>query len=92
MNNRDRLIDCLAAVFPSLDREQIPFVTVASVKDWDSLTFVNIIALVQEEYGVDITPDDFDEISSFDLILDAVAKKSKVTQGGGLVHGPARQS
>ncbi len=78
---RDRLIECFAVVFPHLERREIPRATMASVGEWDSLASVNIITVVQEEFGIQIAPEDFDSFASFDLIHDLVERNLDVSRG-----------
>ena len=52
----DRLVTCFAAVFPHMSRGEIPSAATATIEEWDSLAGVTLIALIQEEFGVEIPP------------------------------------
>ncbi len=54
-----RLQKCFSAVFPDLPPDIIPGATPSSVKTWDSVATVTLLAVVEEEFGVAI---DIDEL------------------------------
>ncbi len=66
---RERLSQCVAAVFPDLTPQEIPVASVASVSNWDSMATVTLHTLVQEEFGIEIDPDDLEQFVSYELIL-----------------------
>ncbi len=72
---REHLIDCFAAVFPDLAAGEIPHASVASVGSWDSLATVTLMGVLEEEFGVQVSPDDLPQLASFDLTLDYVKEK-----------------
>lgn len=72
---RARLIDCFAAVFPDLSPGEVPQASVASVGSWDSLATVNLMGVLEEEFGVQVSPDDLPQLTSFELTLDYVKDK-----------------
>jgi acyl carrier protein len=72
---RDRLIEAFAAILPDLPRDEIPLASPNSVGEWDSLATVNLIAVLAEEFGVAISPDEYDNLGSFDLVLELLERK-----------------
>ena len=64
-----------SAVFPHLGPEEVPLATTSSVGEWDSLATLNLIAVIQEEFGVEIEPEDFENFVSFELVLDLLERK-----------------
>lgn len=66
---RDRLIQCFAAAFPELHGERIPLASMETTAGWDSLAVVTLVALVEEEFGVDVAPTDLERFASFEEIL-----------------------
>jgi len=78
-DTRDRLIQCFAAVFAQLDESEIPRATKFSVGAWDSLANFSLMTVVEEEFSVRIEPEDLDRFVSFDLILDYLEQKSRVS-------------
>jgi acyl carrier protein len=72
----DRLVRCFASVFPSLSPEQIYTASTESVEAWDSLAAVTLIAVIQEEFGVDFDLPDLSELTSFEAFRTYLAGKS----------------
>jgi acyl carrier protein len=72
----NRLVNCFATVFPELDRQEIPSVAIGSLASWDSLAGITLISVVEEEFGVSISPDDMADLISFELILDYLRASS----------------
>jgi acyl carrier protein len=66
----NRLINCFAVVFPELHRQEIPSVATASLASWDSLAGITLISVIEEEFGISISPDDVVDLVSFEMILD----------------------
>lgn len=70
MNNSERLSKIFSAIFPELTPEEIRVASPASVAAWNSLATINIVSLVEEEFGIDIPPDRFEDMGSFELVLE----------------------
>jgi acyl carrier protein len=70
-----RLVRCFSLVFPDLDPAEIPQAAVASVAAWDSLATVTLVAVIEEEFGIQIEPDDVVELISFELTCDYLAQR-----------------
>ena len=56
-----RLVKCFTTVFPDLNEEQTLQASAAGLEQWDSLATVNLLALIEEEFGVSI---DLDELEA----------------------------
>ena len=69
-NVSERLIKIFAAIFPELTPEEIRIASPASVAGWSSLATINIVSLIEEEFEIDVPPDRFEDMGSFELILD----------------------
>lgn len=67
---RSRLLDCFVLVFPGLNSQDAFSASMGSLANSDSLSWVTLLAVVEEEFHVSIPPDDVDQLSSFELILD----------------------
>ena len=63
---RQRLEDCFQAVFPELNQTDIATATPETVPDWDSVAQVTLISLVEEEFAVQLTEDEYGEMLSFE--------------------------
>jgi acyl carrier protein len=69
-DTRQRLINCFQSVFPNLGPAEVPVATMASVATWDSLAGASLLTVIEEEFSVQVAPEDFDRFVSFELILD----------------------
>jgi acyl carrier protein len=65
-----RLVNCFTTAFPELVPQEIPSVSMASLASWDSLAGITLFSLVEEEFGITISPDETAGLISFELILD----------------------
>ena len=72
---RARLVKCFAAVFPGLAESEIEKASAASVGAWDSLATVSLISVIEEEFQLQIAPEDFENFVAFSLVLDYVQSK-----------------
>jgi acyl carrier protein len=64
-DQRNRLIRCFAAVFPTLTSQEILVTSVGSVGVWDSLATVKLVAVIEEEFNVQIDLSDPSRLDSF---------------------------
>ena len=69
-----RLVKCFSAVFPELSREEIVKLGAYPPVSWDSLSAVTLLAVVQEEFGIDLEFDDVESLASFAGILERVSE------------------
>ena len=66
MSNQEQLlIRCFASVFPGLTEEEIQNASTDSVGIWDSLSTVTLVAVIQEEFGLEIDPEVLPNLDSF---------------------------
>jgi len=72
---RDRLVKCFLLVFPDLAEHEVPQATVDSVPAWDSLASVNLIAILEEEFDIEILDEELAGMLSFERILDVLGAK-----------------
>jgi len=59
------------------DREVKPSDSFKKFEEWDSLSRLSLIAMLDEEYGVQIEEEEFSEINTVQELIDAVKEKSK---------------
>ena len=71
-----RLTTCFKTVFPELPEAEIPQSTIASVPRWDSVATVTLLAVVGEEFNIEVDFDHFEELTSFQGILHYVEQHS----------------
>ena len=67
---RVRLEKCFQAVFPELNGPELARASMLSVGGWDSLASVTLLAVLEEEFQIQIDPEDLEHLVSFELILD----------------------
>jgi acyl carrier protein len=64
-----RLAACFSAVLPELTAQEIPQASATSVKSWDSVATITVIAVVEEEFGISIEVEDPAQFDSFQRML-----------------------
>ena len=72
-----RLLKSFAAVFPDLAEAELEKASAGSVGAWDSLATVSLLSVIEEEFGVQVPPEDFESFVSFELILDYLQGRLK---------------
>jgi len=73
MTTRARLLDCFRAVFPDLTDEQLAAATTDNTPAWDSVALVTLVTLVEEEFAIALSPDDYGILLSFDAFASRLA-------------------
>jgi len=69
MDNLDsRLVRCFSSVFPELNEEQIRLASIDSVPTWHSLASVTLVALLQEEFGMQVSLAELPNLISFSAV------------------------
>jgi acyl carrier protein len=70
MNDQEeRLTGCFLSVFPDLATNEIAQASSTTVQSWDSVANVTLLAVVEEEFGINIEVDDLAKFDSFKGIL-----------------------
>jgi acyl carrier protein len=69
------LVECFAAVFPDVPRDQLENATVENTEEWDSIASVTLLAVLEEEFGVQIDDLDLPELTSFEKVHDYLAAR-----------------
>ncbi|MCB1064311.1 MAG: acyl carrier protein [Verrucomicrobiae bacterium] len=73
--NDPKLINCFQSVFPELVEDEIAKASMASLPSWDSLATVNLISVIEESYQTQISDDELDSFTSFELIADMMSSR-----------------
>jgi acyl carrier protein len=73
---RSRLIACFTTVFPDLPEAQIGSASMMSVERWDSLAMATLVTVLEEEFGIQIKPQDVEQLVSFPQILQYLQSKA----------------
>ena len=71
-NLENRLVNCFSSVFPDLSEEQIRNASVQSVPEWNSLAAVTLVAVLQEEFGLQVNLADLPSLVSFAAVKNYV--------------------
>jgi acyl carrier protein len=69
---RRRLIKCYSAAFPELTDEEIRTASPEQPGNWDSLSWVTLLALIEEEFEMKLEAENMDGFQSFDAVLKRV--------------------
>jgi acyl carrier protein len=67
-DNDDRLMRCFASVFPSAGRDEIKTAKLDAISGWDSLRGVTLLAVLDEEFGIQIDLGELLELGSYEGI------------------------
>jgi acyl carrier protein len=78
-DTRARLAKCFAAVFPDLTDREMRAASPASVGSWDSLASVTLLSVLEEEFNVEIAPEDAAQLVSFELVLDYLQNEKRIS-------------
>ena len=69
-NRNQRLANCFSNAFPKIKPDEIPRASAASLAAWDSVAHITLLSAISEEFGVELEPEEFEELVSFALIAD----------------------
>ena len=61
----DRLIRCFDSIFDGLSPDQIRSASVKTLPAWDSLASVTLMAILEQEFNVQIDPFDLPHLTFF---------------------------
>lgn len=64
-----RLQGCFSKVFPNLGEQEILQASADELAEWDSLATLNLLALIEEEFGMAIDLDELSGAPSFQSFL-----------------------
>ena len=70
----EKINTILQQVLNVSESESIQNLGMDDVSDWDSLTHMNLIVAIEDEYTIEISGDDIAEMISFDAIRNIVSK------------------
>jgi acyl carrier protein len=66
---KNRLEKCFALVLPQLSADEITCAAMGSVAAWDSLATVHLVALLEEEFALQVRTEDLQYLRSFESTL-----------------------
>lgn len=76
--DRDRLVRCFEAVFPALQPAQIEAASAETIPEWDSLAAATLVALVEEQFGIQIQEPSLMRLTSFDAYRDLLREEHQL--------------
>jgi acyl carrier protein len=68
----DRLRDCFREVFPDLADEQIETADRVEMAEWDSLATLTLLAVIEEEFELQLNEDAIGRLTSFSAVREVV--------------------
>ena len=71
-----RLIRCFGLVFPELGPDEIRAASVASVGSWDSVASINLVTVIEEEFGFEVELEELGEMASFATIRNLLERRA----------------
>jgi acyl carrier protein len=77
-----RLVRCFSSVFADLPPEEIRAASAESLSAWDSLAAVTLIAVLQQEFGLQIALADYPKLKSFQAIELYIRSRNGAGQNG----------
>jgi acyl carrier protein len=64
----NKLTECMKTVFPTVPEQELVNASMESLAQWDSLATVTIAALIEEDFGIEIDPEDLSKLTSYQSI------------------------
>jgi len=71
-----RLLRCFSAVFPDVPEAELRRANPDRLSAWDSVANVMVVAVVEQEFGVQIPIDGLEMLNSFDAIRSFLAERT----------------
>jgi acyl carrier protein len=72
-----RVAESFSVVFPTRAREEILTARRESFEEWDSLAGITLVALLSEQFQIEIDLMDLEELDSFESIVGYVDERTK---------------
>jgi acyl carrier protein len=72
---QQKVTTCFLNVFPNLRPEEIPGASASTLAGWDSIAHVTLLSSISEEFGFDFEVEDFEELVSYQRIVEYLEKK-----------------
>jgi acyl carrier protein len=70
-----RVADCFCAVFPERSRDELLTASRESIPEWDSLSSITLLMLLQQEFSLDLDLTELELFNSFSDVLDFVSAR-----------------
>lgn len=76
-----RLETCFATVFPNVPSAILRVGTRETIEAWDSMAFVVLVMLIEEEFDINVRVEDIAELTSFSSIMTYLQRELAVCDG-----------
>lgn len=80
MNDDDRLMRCFASAFPNATRDEIRTAKFDAMPGWDSLRGVTLLAVLDQEFGVQMDLPELLELETFDSVKRYLLQRGTISQ------------
>lgn len=70
----DKINQIIANIFNISNEEVLKNLGMDDVNNWDSLSHMNLIVSIEDEFKIELTGDDISEMITFDQIRDVIQK------------------
>jgi acyl carrier protein len=77
----DRLMRCFMSAFPGATRDEIRTAKFDSIAGWDSLRGVALLAVLDEEFGIQIDLSELLELETFDSMKRYLLERGVISPG-----------
>ena len=64
-NLEQQLVECFRIVFPGLGSADVPTASMETLIEWDSLKTLTLMMVIEEEMGLNIPVEEFENLTSF---------------------------
>ena len=68
-DRQQRLIRCFLGVFPEVSESEVSSPSVSNLAAWDSVATVTLAAAMEEEFGIQLEPEEIEKMNSFPSCL-----------------------
>jgi len=76
----DRLMRCFASALPGATRDEIKTAKFDAMAGWDSLRGVTLLAILDEEFGVQIDLPELLELQTLDSVKQYLLRRGKISR------------
>jgi acyl carrier protein len=81
MVDDDRLMRCFLSALPGATRDELKTAKFDAMAGWDSLRGVTLLAILDEEFGVQIDLPELLELQTFDSVKRYLLQRGATSQG-----------
>jgi acyl carrier protein len=80
VNDDDRLMRCFASAFPNATRDEIRTAKFDAMPGWDSLRGVTLLAVLDQEFGVQMDLPELLELETFDSVKRYLLQRGTISR------------